>query len=234
MVLPHAEPVAERGNGVSVADRLASLRAEIATEAQACGRDPAAIALVGVAKRQPLATVREAIAAGLTDVAENYAQEARAAFAHLPAVRRHFVGHVQRNKAAAIEELFDVVQSVDRLEAGVALAQAAERAGRVLAVLVQLNVSEGERFGCPPQEGERLADALRSSPSLRVDGVMAIGPLTAERDEIARAFERAAMTFARIGGSTLSMGMSGDWREAVRAGSTMLRIGTALFGSRSR
>ena len=78
-----------------------------------------------------------------------------------------------------------------------------------------------------------LAETLRRQPGLRVDGIMAIGPLTADRDAIFRAFDLAAKTLGSIGGSTLSIGMSGDWREAVQAGSTMLRIGEALFGSRA-
>jgi len=217
---------------VSTVCGYAALRAAVDAEARACGRDPHSVTLVGVAKRQPVEAVAQAIAAGLKDVAENYVQEARLAFARLPPVRRHFVGHVQTNKAKALVELFDVVQSVDRLDAGLALAVAAERAGRVLPVLIQLNVSAAERFGCPPSEGERLAEQLRAREALRVDGVMAIGPLAADRRAIAEAFALAAKTFAQIGGSTLSMGMSGDWREAVRAGSTMLRIGTALFGER--
>ncbi len=217
---------------MTVASGYTAMRAAVDAEARACGRDPRSIALVGVAKRQPLEAVTEAIAAGLEEIAENYVQEARQAFALLPPVRRHFIGHVQTNKAKALVELFDVVQSVDRLDAGLALAAAAERAGRVLPVLSQLNVSATERFGCPPAAGERLAEQLRARDALRVDGVMAMGPLVADRRAIAEAFELAAKTFARIGGSTLSMGMSGDWREAVRAGSTMLRIGTALFGDR--
>ncbi len=207
---------------MNVAARYAALRAEI----------PANVAILGVAKGQPVSHVREAVDAGLREIGENYVQEARAAFAGLPPVRRHFIGHVQRNKARAIVDLFDVVQTVDRLEAGLALAAAARRTGKLLPVLVQLNISPGERFGCRPEEAERLAERLRSEPSLRVEGVMAIGPLGAARSEIEAAFEIAAKTFARVGGSTLSLGMSGDWREAVRAGSTMVRIGTALFGER--
>lgn len=218
--------------GVSVASRLAALRAEIAAEARACGRDPSSVRLLGVAKGQPAEVVGEAVEAGLGDIGENYVQEARATFPRLPAVRKHFIGHVQRNKASALVELFDVVQSVDRLEAGVALANAAERVERVLPVLVQLNISPVERFGCSPDEAERLAERLRERRSLLVDGVMAIGPLTDDRGAVGSAFEVAAKTFARVGGSTLSLGMSGDWREAVRAGSTMVRIGTALFGER--
>jgi hypothetical protein len=191
------------------------------------------VTLVGVSKKQPLEAIRTAIDAGLADVGENYVQEAKAKFAGLPAVRKHFIGHLQTNKAKAVAEQFDVVQSVDRVEAGAALSKAAGGLGKSLPVLLQVNISPSERFGCPPAEAERLAEALRSLPGLRLDGIMAIGPDTADSDEISKAFELAAKTFDRVGGSTLSIGMSGDWRQAVRAGSTMIRLGTALFGSRN-
>jgi PLP dependent protein len=100
-------------------------------------------------------------------------------------------------------------------------------------VLLQLNISPVERFGCLPAEAPRLAETLRVQPGLRLLGIMAIGPLTQDRAEITRAFELAAKTLARVGGSILSIGMSGDWREAVRAGSTMVRIGESLFGERN-
>lgn len=148
--------------------------------------------------------------------------------------RLHFIGHVQTNKAKRIVEAFDVVQTVDRADAAKALARAAEQAGRTLSVLIQLNISPAERFGCPPGEAEALAETIRGYASLRLDGVMAIGPITQNRQEIAAAFALAAKTFEAVGGSTLSIGMSGDWRDAVRAGSTMIRIGTALFGERPR
>jgi PLP dependent protein len=214
------------------AQRYRALRQAIDDEARGCGRDPSGIALVGIGKGQPEAAIAGAIEAGLGDLGESYLQEARRKFAALPAVRKHFVGHVQANKAKAIAEAFDVVQSVDRARAGLALSRAATELGKDLPILLQLNVTPADRFGCPPSEAERLAEALRKQPGLRLDGVMAIGPHTGDRDEILRAFELAAKTLARIGGSTLSIGMSGDWREAVRAGSTTLRIGEALFGSR--
>lgn len=183
-------------------------------------------------KRQPIDRVVAAISAGLSDIGENYLQEARAKFASLPPVRKHFVGHLQTNKAKAVVQVFDVVQSVDRIEAGEALAHAARGLGKTLPVLLQVNVSPSERFGCPPGEAPRLAETLRGLEGLRLDGVMAIGPITSNVDEISHAFELAAKTFALIGGSTLSIGMSDDWPQAVRAGSTMIRIGTALFGGR--
>ncbi len=215
-----------------VAERFGTLQRAIGDELRGCDRDPGGVTLVGIGKRQTTEAIAAAIEAGLSDLGESYFQEARRKFAALPPVRKHFVGHIQTNKAKAIAALFDVVQSVDRAEAGIALSSGALEAGKELPVLVQLNVSPIERFGCPPAEADRLAETLRKQPGLRLDGVMAIGPLVADRDAILRAFELAAMTLARIGGSTLSIGMSADWREAVRAGSTMLRIGEALFGSR--
>jgi uncharacterized pyridoxal phosphate-containing UPF0001 family protein len=99
-------------------------------------------------------------------------------------------------------------------------------------VLLQVNISPEERFGCLPADAPGLAETLRAQASLQLDGVMAIGPVSENREEISRAFALAAKTFDRVGGTTLSIGMSGDWREAVRAGSTMVRVGTALFGGR--
>ncbi|HTA39836.1 MAG TPA: YggS family pyridoxal phosphate-dependent enzyme [Candidatus Acidoferrales bacterium] len=216
-----------------VSAKLQAIRQLVDDELRACGRAAGSVTIVGVSKKQPPEAVRAAIDAGLADIAENYLQEAKAKFAELAAVRKHFIGHLQTNKAKAVAELFDVVQSVDRIEAGAALSKAAQGLGKVLPVLLQINVSPTERFGCPPQQAERLAEALRGLPGLRPDGVMAIGPDTADSDEISKAFELAAKTFDRVGGSTLSIGMSGDWRQAVRAGSTMIRLGTALFGSRN-
>lgn len=207
---------------MSIAERYAALRAEV----------PAHVTIVAVSKFQPVESVREAIAAGVTDIGENYLQEAREKFSSLPPVRKHFIGHVQTNKAKAIAAAFDIIQSVDRLEAGAALAKAAAGLGKSLPVLVQVNISPSERFGCPPQQAEALAEQLRAFESLRVDGVMAIGPITGERDQLLRAFESAAEVWRRVGGPVLSIGMSGDWREAVEAGSTMIRVGTTIFGPR--
>jgi pyridoxal phosphate enzyme (YggS family) len=211
--------------------RIAAVRAQVADACRAAGRDPAAVSIVGVTKAQPIASVLGAIAAGIEEIGENYVQEARAKFALLPPVRRHFIGHVQTNKAKAIVETFDVVQSIDRLAAGLAIARAARSAGRGPTTLVQVNVSPNERFGVAPADAPKLAAQLRDE-GLAVDGVMAIGPNTGDRAAIDRAFGEAARAFEKVGGSTLSIGMSGDWREAVRAGSTMLRLGTALFGAR--
>jgi pyridoxal phosphate enzyme (YggS family) len=207
---------------VSIAERYAALRAEV----------PARVAIVAVTKFQPAEAVREAIAAGVTDVGENYLQEARKKIDSYGSARKHFIGHVQTNKAKAIASVFDVVQSVDRLDAASALAKAAAALEKQLTVLLQVNVSPAERYGCVPADAERLAESIRTFDSLNLQGVMAIGPITDDPSAIARAFETAALVFGRIGGTTLSIGMSGDWREAVEAGSTMIRVGTTIFGPR--
>ena len=214
--------------GGSVAERVTALRERVDEVAAASGRERGSVSILAVTKAQPHDAVLAALAAGLSDVGENYLQEARSKYDGLPPCTKHFVGHVQTNKAKAIASLFDVVQSVDRLDAGLALAKAARDAGRRLRVLVQVNVSPTERFGAPPADAPALAARLRDE-GLTVDGVMAIGPLDGDVDA---AFATAQAAFARVGGTTLSMGMSGDWERAVRHGSTMVRLGTAIFGPR--
>jgi hypothetical protein len=217
----------------SLAGRIATMRERIAETARRYERLPGQITLVGVTKRHPREDVLAALDAGLSDVAENYVQEARAKYVDLPPARKHFIGHIQTNKAKAIVELFDVVQSIDRLDAGRAIAKAARALGKPVRALLQINISPTERFGIDPADAPELAARLRQDEGLTIDGVMAIGPLDADRETVARAFDRAAETFGRVGGTTLSIGMSGDWEQAIRSGSTMLRIGTALFGARA-
>ncbi len=223
-----------------IAARLERLRADVDAELLACGREPGSVTIVGVSKKQPVESMLAALDAGLTDLGENYVQEAQHKFeAVAQALGRrpvaHFIGHVQTNKAKAIVRTFDVVQSVDSAAVARALGRATAYAGKPLRVLLQVNISPSERFGCPPQEAEALAGVIREEPLLELEGVMAIGPLAGPGDRpraLEKAFALAAMTLSRVGGSTLSIGMSGDWREAVRAGSTMIRIGAAIFGDR--
>jgi len=120
------------------------------------------------------------------------------------------------------------VQSVDRLDAGLALAKAARALGKSPRVLVQINISPAERFGAAPGDAPGLARRLRDE-GLQVDGVMAIGPLDGNVDI---AFDVARTVYERVGGSTFSLGMSGDWERAIAYGSTMIRIGSAIFGPR--
>ena len=204
------------------------LRARVDRVAIAAGRPAGSVAILGVTKTQSREAVLAAVASGLADVGENYLQEAQEKYVDLPPVTTHFIGHVQTNKAKKIAALFDIVQSIDRLEAGLALEKAARALGKPVRVLVQVNVSPTERFGVPPAEAAHLAQQLRNE-GLIVDGVMAIGPLEGDVDA---AFATAREAFAAVGGTMFSLGMSADWERAVAHGSTMIRIGTAIFGAR--
>jgi pyridoxal phosphate enzyme (YggS family) len=212
----------------TIGERVETLRARVDRVVAEAGRPTGTVAILGVTKMHPRVDVLEAIAAGVRDVGENYVQEAREKYVDLPPATKHFIGHVQTNKAKPIVALFDVVQSVDRLDAGLALARAAHAAGKALRVLVQVNISPADRFGVAPADAPELAQRLRDA-GLTVDGVMAIGPLEGDVDA---AFALAQATYAAVGGSVLSLGMSGDWERAIGFGSTMIRIGTAIFGAR--
>ena len=126
---------------------------------------------------------------------------------------------------------FDLVQSIDRLDAGLALAKAGRDRETPMRVLLQLNISPTERFGLQPEQAPAIADRLRAE-GLEVAGTMAIGPLTDDPNTIRDAFLRAAEAHQRVGGQILSLGMSADWPIALACGSTMIRVGTAIFGPR--
>ena len=205
----------------TIAQRFRQLRAEV----------PPHVAIVAVSKFAPETAVREAFAAGAHDFGENYVQEAQRKFP-LEGARLHFIGHVQTNKAKAIARACDLVQSVDRAAAAQALSKAASALEKVLPVLLQVNISPAERFGCPPEQAAKLAREIRALEALRLDGIMAIGPLTNDGRALAQAFEIAQRVWREVGGPVLSIGMSGDWEQAVEAGSTMIRAGSAIFGPR--
>lgn len=218
----------------TIAERVHRLRQEVAELARSASRNPAEITIVAVSKLQSRDAVFEAYAAGLRDFGENHVQEAIPKLSDLPSdAKRHFIGHIQTNKAKAMADAFDLIQSVDRLEAGIALAKAGRALSKTVRVLVQLNISSTERYGLPPEQAPTAALRLRDA-GLEVAGVMAMAPFTPERRIVRDAFLRAAEAHASIGGSILSLGMSADWPVAIECGSTMIRIGTAIFGPRPK
>ena len=236
---------AEAGTPVrGLAPALAALRVRIERACAKTRRDASAIRVLAVTKGFGPEAIEAAIAANIADIGENYLQEAQAKFASVAwaaaptgfaHVRRHFIGRVQRNKARKIAALFDVVQTVDGAAVAAALARGAADANKTLDVLIQVNVSHDERNGVPVAAAAQLAHDIASFDELRLRGIMAIGPLDTRRS--AEAFGEAAGAFGALsrdyaGIDTLSMGMTGDLEAAVEAGSTMVRVGTALFGPR--
>jgi pyridoxal phosphate enzyme (YggS family) len=221
-----------------VAQRLAAVRSRIEAACTAVRRDPRDVTIVAVTKGFGPQAVEAALHAGLADIGENYYQEAAAKFARIAWVagaRKHFIGRLQRNKAAKIARMFDVVQTVDDLETAALLDRAAAERDAVLDVLVQVNVAADDRQGVAPEQLAQFARSLAARPHLRVRGLMAMGP--ASQQSTARAFERAQQCFVQLrdalgGADILSMGMSDDLESALAHGATMLRIGSALFGPR--
>lgn len=217
-----------------VAARLRGVRARIA----AAGGDPATVAVLAVTKGHPAEVIDLALGAGLADVGENYAQELvrkaalrqgqDAGAAGRPAVPRwHFIGQLQRNKVRQLAPYVAVWQSIDRVELVTELARRAPGA----TVLVQVDViGEAGKAGCAPGEVAALAEAATAA-GLRVDGLMTVGPTDATVDP-RPGFDTVRRMADRLGLAQCSMGMTADLEDAVRCGSTMVRIGTALFGPR--
>jgi hypothetical protein len=221
----------------TLADNIGAIATRIDSAARAAGRDPASIQLLAVSKTKPASAIREAYAAGLRDMGENYLQEAltkQQALSDLPLIW-HFIGPIQSNKTKAIAEHFDWVHSVDRLKIAQRLSEQRPAGLAPLNVCLQVNVSgEDSKSGCAPAELPALAQAVNTLPGLRLRGLMAIPEPTEDRAEQEAAFAilRQLQAQLGLGLDTLSMGMSHDLEAAIAQGATWVRIGTALFGAR--
>lgn len=223
----------------TLADRAARVRDRIAAAAARAGRDPADVTLIAVTKTHPPEVARKALAAGLTDLGENRVQELVAKAAAVPGARWHFIGSLQRNKARDAARVAALVHTVDDEALAGALDRRAAEAGRVLPVLVQVNVSgEAQKSGVAPDAAHDLMHAVAAHPNLALAGVMgmaAFADTPAGTERLARpAFRRLhALADAYPGDlPVVSMGMSGDFEIAVEEGATHVRVGSALFGAR--
>ena len=225
-----------------IGDKLQQVRARIVTACTAAGRDPASVRLLAVSKTFDAAAVREAAAAGQAAFGENYVQEGVAkveALADLrPGLEWHCIGPLQSNKTRVVAANFDWVHSIDRLKIAERLAEQRPASLPPLSVCLQVNVDGGaNKSGVPAEEALALARAVAALPRLRLRGLMAIPEPAPDFDTQRALFLRAAAVFEALQADglevdTLSLGMSADLEAAVAAGSTMVRIGTAIFGSR--
>ncbi len=221
-----------------IAENLTRVRQEIAAQAQSAGRDPGSITLLAVSKTKPPEALCQAYDAGQRDFGENYLQEALekiAALKRLP-IQWHFIGALQSNKTRAVAEHFHWVHTVDRVKLGERLSAQRPAGLPPLNLCLQVNIDrEDSKAGCEPEQAQALARALAALPNLRLRGLMAI---PAARGGTG-AFARLARLMQSINDQegldmdTLSMGMSDDLAEAIGAGATIVRVGTAIFGARS-
>ncbi len=246
-----ASTMRPESSGAEVLHNLLSVQKRIAGAAHSAGREPAQVRLVAVTKTFPPNKVLAAYQAGVRDIGENRIEEARekipavdARIAMSDPIRWHLIGHLQRRKAREAVRLFDLVQSVDSVKLAETLDRHAAALGRRLPILLQVNVArDPHKFGFAPEpHAEFLSQVTRilKLPSLRVQGLMTIGPLVPDAEE-ARPFFRGlrelrdelARRFPEAEWHELSMGMTDDFAVAIAEGATIVRIGRAIFGERT-
>lgn len=214
---------------MALQDRWDTVRERMVLAAQRAGRKPDEITLLAVTKVFPVEVLLEAYSLGMREFGENYVQEFERKFPFVggcEGARFHLIGHLQSNKAKKASEMFDVIQTVDSVKL----------AGRLegpLEVMLEVKLSEEEsKHGAAPEELDALVAAVRGTPGLTLTGLMTMPPWSDDA-EVARPYFRKLRGLAeRFGLAQLSMGMSHDLEVAIEEGSTMVRVGTALFGSR--
>ena len=224
---------------MAISDSLQSTKDRIAAACVAAGRPPGAVQLLAVSKTFPGSAVREAFAAGARAFGENYVQEGLAKIEELGDLRAdiewHLIGPLQSNKTRPVAEAFDWVHSVDRLKTAQRLSEQRPAALPPLNICLQVNISgEASKSGLLPAEVAALAQQVAALPRLTLRGLMAVpepGPgALAQHQAMAALF--GALKSEGLALDTLSLGMSADLEDAIRAGSTMVRVGTAIFGAR--
>ena len=229
---------------MSLEENIARVKANMARAALEAGRDPAEITLAAATKVQTSDTIRAAIAAGIAVCGENRVQELTA---HLDdyaydGARVHFIGHLQTNKVRFVVGRVDLIESVDSPRLLEAVERQAAKLNLVQDILLEVNIGREEsKGGCLPEDLPALARQAMDLPHVRLRGLMAIPPAAAEPGENRRFFAATRQLFvdirSQIGDNDtdidcLSMGMSGDYEDAIREGATLVRVGTALFGPR--
>ncbi|MEA2240340.1 MAG: dependent protein [Thermoanaerobaculia bacterium] len=216
-----------------IRDNIAAVEERIARACERAGRAREDVKLVAVSKTFPAEFVDEAIAAGITDLGENRVQEARDKKPLVQgSARWHLIGHLQTNKAKDAVKLFDVIQAVDSLDLAEKLARAAEGQGKTLEVMLQVNIGdEPQKSGLARAEVDSIAKQVEALSPIHLIGLMAIPPVGTPGESRPYFRELRSMRDA-LGLKELSMGMSEDFEAAIEEGSTMIRVGRAIFGSR--
>ena len=228
---------------MSIAENVEMVRGRIRAACGRSGRRTEDVLLVAVSKTVPAEFIRQAYATGIRDFGENRVQEAAAKRSELSelAATWHLIGHLQSNKAKLACQLFDWVESIDSLRIGDRINQFAGAGGRKLPVLLEVNLGEeASKFGAEEAEVMRLAEAIGRLEALELRGLMTLPPFFEDPEKVRPYFRRLrqlarhieAQNLSGVSMRELSMGMSHDFEIAVEEGATIVRVGTALFGSR--
>ena len=229
---------------MSIAENVAEIRARMNAAAVAAGRDPGEISLLAATKMNDADRVREAVAAGVDACGENRVQELvqKQPLGADQGVPIHFIGHLQTNKVNKVVGKVDLIESVDRMELLQAVNNTALRLGVCQDILFEVNIGgEAQKSGFTPEETVQLAAKMGDYPGLRLRGLMAIPPISKKKGDNCKYFAKMRNLFIDIRDKKydnvsmvcLSMGMTDDFEDAIAEGSTMIRVGTAIFGARN-
>lgn len=223
---------------------LLRIKDEIHLACTACGRNSNEVTLVGVTKTASLQDIKEAVSAGLADIAENVVQDAQEKFISLmathPSLKRHIIGHLQTNKVKEAIKICNLIQSIDSMRLAEEIEKQAQKLQTSVDILVQLNTAqEPQKFGAAPKDAYALVEGISQMSNVRVKGLMCMAPYTEDEGIIRKAFadlrgirdgvKKRFNGAPNVDMGILSMGMSGDFKIAIEEGSTMVRIGSAIF-----
>ena len=228
---------------MSIAENVARIRAEMEAAAIACGRDPKSIQLCAATKMNDAGAVREAIAAGVDCCGENRVQELTAKLAEnaYEGAPVHFIGHLQTNKVRQVVGKVDLIQSVDSERLLKAIDKEAAKQGIIQNILLEVNIGEeASKSGFQAEDIASVLEKIAEFPNVCLKGLMAIPPISQKSGENLKFFQKMFHLYVDIQNKIednvkvdcLSMGMTGDFRDAIACGSTMIRVGTAIFGAR--
>lgn len=225
-----------------IAYHLCEVKQRVKDACIRCGRNPKEVTLIAVSKTKPLEALLEAYDAGVRDFGENKVQEIMEKAPAMPQdARFHMIGHLQRNKVKQVLPHTVLIHSVDSLRLAEQIQQEAARDGRIVDILLEINVAKEEsKFGFFPEEAEDAVDAIGRLPNLRICGLMTIAPFVENSEENRPIFKKLYQlsvdikkkNIDNVSMGVLSMGMTGDYEVAVEEGATMIRVGTGIFGAR--
>ncbi len=225
---------------MAIIQKYNAIKNEIEETLRSIGRPEGSVKIVAITKTHPVEVIQEALRCGITIFGENKVQEAKTKFPHIAGTAEfHLVGHLQSNKAKDAVKMFDFIHSIDKIETAIKIDNEAEKINKIQKILVQVNSSQEERkSGIQPDDTVNFIKKIADLKHIAVLGLMTMGPLTNDENEIRRCFRLTRGLLDDINRTLglhlndLSMGMSSDYRIAVLEGATIVRVGTALFGER--
>lgn len=227
---------------MSIAENLKEVQRDINEVCKKCGRDPSEVTLIAVSKTKPLEDLKEAYDAGARDFGENKVQELIAKMPNLPSdIRWHMIGHLQRNKVKYIAGEVELIHSVDSFRLAEEINIQAKRKKIIIPALIEINIGDEEsKFGVRPDEAKELCKEISELDSIHIEGLMTVAPAADDPEKVRRYFRKMHELFLDIKSENidniemkiLSMGMTNDYKVAIEEGSTMVRVGTGIFGAR--